>query len=346
VSLSHIARGLSRRGHLVHILAGEKSVVEQFTLRGIEASQVPTGETGLHGAKAVARRLRALRADCLVVDRPRDLRLGALAMLAYPLALVNRYNLSRASPPRDLLSRLAYLGVRLTIFVSHTNARQALDRAKYLRRRPYQVIPEGVDPAFHPSEQEAERFRLHYGIAGEFLLAVGSLTADKNYAFLLDVLRRLGSDAPLLVICGAGPLAESLSTQAAAFQVKARFLGLLNPELLVGAYSAASVFVHACEIETFGLSVLEAMACGRAIVAVNGGAVPEVLGEAGVLIPDGDPDSFSNAVRRLLGDPEQRVALGLKALGRAQDFSLSEMQRAYSEALERIADGGAASPDP
>jgi MMP alpha-(1->4)-mannosyltransferase len=115
---------------------------------------------------------------------------------------------------------------------------------------------------------------------------------------------------------------------------------------LVGAYSAASAFVHACEIETFGLSVLEAMACGRAVVAVDGGAVPEVLGDAGVLAPVGDSLSFSVAVRQILADSQHRHSLGLRARARAQEFSLFEMQRAYWEALERIADGSAVSPDP
>ena len=341
VSLSNIAHGLTARGHKVHMLAGENSVVEAFAQRGLQASLVPTGDTGLRGARALTHALRGVKADCLVVDRPRDLRLGALASVAFPLALINRYNLSRHTPPRDLLSRLAYLAVRLTIFISETSARRALARARYLRRRPHQVIPEGVGPEFRPDSVAAEKFRATYGLTGrEFVLAVGSLTADKRYDFLFDVMVRLGPAAPLLVICGAGPLADELKARAAVLGLDVRFLGLVPPELLPGAYSAAILLVHACEIETFGLSVLEAMACSRTVLAVDGGAVPEVLGDAGVLSAADDPEAFSARLRQLLADPPRRATLGTAARLRARKFSLREMQQAYCDAIESVCSTG------
>src|SRR6188472_3405987 len=122
VSLCHIAQGLIGRGHRVHMLAGEPAVLQEFERRGLPSTRVPTRSTDLPAARSLARALRALRTNCLVVDRPRDLRLAALARLGHPVVVINRYNLSRDSPPRDLLSRLAYYAVRLTIFVSESNA--------------------------------------------------------------------------------------------------------------------------------------------------------------------------------------------------------------------------------
>jgi glycosyltransferase involved in cell wall biosynthesis len=338
VSLAHIAHGLIERGHRPYLLAGEDAVVEAFAQRGLPATRVPTGKTGLSGAHALVRALRATKADCLVVDRPRDLRLGVLASLVYPVAIISRYNLSRRRPPRDLLSRLAYLRVRLTVFVSETSARQARGAARYLRWRPHRVIPEGVGPEFRPDPGRAAAFRARYGLGErEFILAVGSLTADKRYQFLFEVLQHLGSHAPTLVICGGGPLAERLRRRAADLGVNVHFLGLVPRDVLVGAYSAALCLVHACEIETFGLSVLEAMACGRPVIAVNGGAVPEVLGEAGILTHANDPESFSARLQELLADPELRARLGAAARYRATEhFSLSAMQRAYADAVESI----------
>jgi glycosyltransferase involved in cell wall biosynthesis len=337
VSLSKIASGLTARGHQVHMFAGEDPIVAAFRNRGLASTRVLTGHTSVTGARTLARSLRAISADCLVVDRPRDLRLGALASLSYRVALVNRYNLSRRTPPRDLLSRLAYLAVRLTIFISETSARRALAQAGYIRRRPHRVIWNGVGTEFHPDAHAAEEFRARYALAErEFILAVGSLTADKRYDFLFDVLTRLGPKAPLLVICGAGPLMDELRKRAAALELDVRFLGLVPAELLPGAYSAAIALVHACEIETFGLSVLEAMACARPILAVDGGAVPEVLGGAGILTPANDAQGFSLRLRELLHNPELRATLGLAARRRAQDFSLDAMQDAYSEAIESI----------
>jgi glycosyltransferase involved in cell wall biosynthesis len=341
VSFYHIAQGLADRGHRVHMLAGDDPVVEAFAERGLTASRVPTGDTGIRGARALARSLRSVEADCLVVDRPRDLRLGALSSVVYRVALINRYNLRHQRPPRDLLSRAAYLGVRLTIFVSETSARQALASARYLRRCPHQVIPEAVGSQFRPDSAAADHFRTTYGLAGrEFVLAVGSLTADKRYDFLFDALMRLGPEAPLLVVCGAGPLGEQLKQRAAELRLEVRFLGLVSPELLPGAYTAAIALVHACKIESFGLCVLEAMACGRAVLAVEAGAVPEVLGGAGVLSPPNDPEAFSARLCELLADPQHRAALGAAGRRRAEKFSLSEMQDAHVKAIEWVCSPG------
>lgn len=337
VSFAHIAHGLLARGHRVQMLAGDDPVVEAFAQRGLAASRIPTGETGLLGARELARSLRSVDADCLVVDRPRDLRLGALSSLAYPVTLVNRYNSRRRRPPLDLLSRVVYRWVGLTIFVSETSARQALAGAKYLRSRPYQVIPEAVGSQFRPDSAAAAHFRAAYGLKNrQFVLAVGSLTADKRYDFLFNALKCLGPDAPLLVICGAGPLAEQLRENAAGLQLDVRFLGLVSPEQLPGAYTAATVLIHACEIETFGLCVLEAMACGLPVLAVDGGAVPEVLGGAGVLSPPNDPAAFAARLRELLCQDRHRELVRVAALRRAGTFSLGTMQEAHAEAIMRV----------
>jgi glycosyltransferase involved in cell wall biosynthesis len=338
VSLSNIAHGLVERGHQPYMLAGEDAVVQAFAQRGLSATRVPTADTGLAGTRALVRALRVIKADCIVVDRPRDLRLAALASLVYPLAIVNRYNLSRPTPPRDLLSRLAYLRVRLTIFISETSARGAWGTARYLRRRPHCVIPGGVGTEFQPDPGQASTFRARYGLGDrEFVLAVGSLTADKRYEFLFEALRLLGPEAPLFVVCGQGPLAEKLQQQAAALGLEVRFLGMVSPEVLVGAYGAAACLVHACDIETFGLSVLEAMTCGRPIVAVDGGAVPEVLGETGIVTPANDPKAFAARLRELLADPEQRSRLGVAANRRAtQHFTVQAMREAYTDAIESV----------
>jgi glycosyltransferase involved in cell wall biosynthesis len=337
VSLANIAHGLRERGHRPHLLAGEHAVVEGFAHRGLPAQRVPTADTTLPAVLALARALRTLRADCLIVDRPRDLRLGALASVLYPVRLINRYNLSRTRPPRDFVSRLAYHQVSLTIFVSHTNARQALGAGRYLSRRPYRVIHEGVGPEFHPDTAAAAAFKAQLELSGrDFVLAVGSLTADKRYSFLLHAFNHLGKSAPVLVVCGDGPLRDQLQSEARDLAVDARFLGLVDAEALRGAYSSALCFVHACGIETFGLSVLEAMACACPVVAVNQGAVPEVLGDTGILSSD-QPADFAGQLRDLMDSPERQRALGSAGRQRATSlFSLARMQREHSEAVKSV----------
>jgi alpha-1,6-mannosyltransferase len=119
--------------------------------------------------------------------------------------------------------------------------------------------------------------------------------------------------------------------------IESTFVGLLSPEMLRGAYSAARCLLHACRIETFGLSVLEAMACATPVVAANAGAIPEVLGDSGKLIAPDDPQRFARELQGILTAPDQGRALGLAAETRARElFSLNRMQREHVEAIEAV----------
>ena len=210
-------------------------------------------------------------------------------------------------------------------------------------RPPRRVIYEGVDVArFRPDPHAAAAFRRRHGLGERpFVLAVGALEREKRYDWLFGALAGLGSVAPPLVACGAGGAAGQIRDQAAALRIDVRLLGFLSPEELVGAYNAAACLVHACAVETFGLAIAEAMACGRAVIAAaagGGGALPEVLGDAGVLTPADDPGAFATALAHLLADPERGHALGIAARQRAERlFSLERMGREYAEAIEACA---------
>jgi glycosyltransferase involved in cell wall biosynthesis len=338
-SLAIIAEGLVQRGHRAHLLAGDDAVVDAFARLGLPASRVHTGDTGLRQASAVARLLRRIGADAILVDRPRDLRLAALASIRHPLAIVNRYNLSRARPPSDLLSRLAYRRVGLTVFVSQASADRTLQLAPYIHTRPHRVIHGAVDPArFRSDPGAAAAFRQTHGLAdAPFALAVGSLAPEKRYDFLLEAWQLLGTDAPPLLVCGEGGDEPRLRDRAGELGVDIRWLGQLERDQVPAAYAAATCLVHAGAVETFGLSVLEAMVSSLAVVGVRGGAVPEVLGDAGLLAPVDDVPAFAGLVRELLADPVRRAALGAAGRSRAlQDFSLEVMRSSYAAAIESV----------
>ena len=142
------------------------------------------------------------------------------------------------------------------------------------------------------------------------------------------------------MIRGSGSLESAVRVQAERVGVDVRLLGFLPADELAAAYNAATCFVHACGVETFGLTVAEAMACGRPVVAVAAGALPEVVGDVGVLAPPDDSAAFAVAVRDLLADPARAAALGAAARNRAlAAFSMERMGRQYSEALEALAAG-------
>ena len=339
VSLTHIARGLAARGHTVQLLSTTPAVTAGFAAAGLPVEELPIHDTGLAEARRLTRALAALPADVLVAETARDVRLGALASFARRFALVHSYNVNCAAPPRDPIMRLAYRRVRLTIFRTHTGEREVLASAPFMGRPPHRVIHEGVDVAlFRPDPQAGRAFRARHGLGDRpFLLAVGALEREKRYDWILDALARLGPRPPLLVIRGSGSLEAAVRTQAERLGVEVQLLGFLPADELAAAYNAASCLVHVCPVETFGLTVAEAMACGRPVVAVASGALPEVVDGVGVLAPADDPAAFAEAVRALLADPARAAALGAAARDRAVDaFSMERMGREYGEALEAL----------
>src|SRR5205814_8757813 len=111
-------------------------------------------------ARRLTRALAALRADVLIAETARDVRLGALASCARRFALVHSYNVNRALPPRDPIMRLAYRRVRLTIFRTHTGEREVLAAAPFIGRPARRVIHEGVDvDVFQPDAQAGRALR-------------------------------------------------------------------------------------------------------------------------------------------------------------------------------------------
>jgi glycosyltransferase involved in cell wall biosynthesis len=116
-----------------------------------------------------------------------------------------------------------------------------------------------------------------------------------------------------------------------------RWLGPLDDEPLRALYAAAEIAVTASEYEGFGLTTCEAMAAGCAVVAVAVSSLPEVVGDAGVLVPRSDAGLLADALRRLVDDPVRRGALAVAARARAAgstwDATARGTRRVYEEVL-------------
>src|SRR5438270_630168 len=267
--------------------------------RNLAVRVLPVGHTTLHGARALRRGLLDLAADIVLVDRARDIRLAAFASLRTPLAVV--YCISMPRPPRDLLTRLAFRRVALTVFLTQQLADRGLTEAPFMRRAGHRVIPNGVDcDQFRPDEGAALAFRERHGLGDRpILVAVGALEIEKRWDLLLESLALLPAPAPPLVLCGTGALEGTLRAQARRLGVDARFIGEVDPAQLVGAYNAATCVVHTRPDEVFALALIEALACGRPVVAAAGGGTPELEGDAGVLAPPADPGAFARLLRAL-----------------------------------------------
>jgi glycosyltransferase involved in cell wall biosynthesis len=336
ISYSGIGRGLGHRGHAVVLFTGAPEPKARFLELGIPTVQLDLSTTGWRQSRALRAALLEHGTEIVITDNPRDLRLTALAVLGTGIRLVHRFNLGRYRPPRDVGTRLAFRRASGTIFLTESESRRILEAAPYFSRRPHWIIGSPIDlDIYHADAEAASRFRQKHGLgAGAFLLAAAALRQEKRYDVLVDAVALLGADAPPVVVCGEGPMREAIATRAASRGVSVRFAGLVPPEEMRGAFSAATVVAHASPVETFGRIVAEAMACGAAVVAVGAGSLNDVVGDAGLLVPADDVEAFAGALGRLLANPGLRSELGAAARARSRSrYSLASTLDAYDALL-------------
>ena len=214
------------------------------------------------------------------------------------------------------------------------------------------VAPERVtaillaaDERFCPSAPaEVEAFRAQHGLPERFVLYQGTLQPRKNVETLVRayaLLRNQGSDDHCLVLAGPRgwqyePIFELI--RELGLEGSVTFPGFVPDDELPLWYSSATVFAFPSRYEGFGLPLLEAMACGTPVVSSNASSLPEVVGDAGLLVDPADVEGLCSALRRLLEDGTLRQALSSAGQARAQTFSwrrtASETVRVYREVLE------------
>jgi glycosyltransferase involved in cell wall biosynthesis len=194
------------------------------------------------------------------------------------------------------------------------------------------VVPLGVAPSFRPRPaQEVAAELAPLGLApGSYLLFLGTIEPRKNLGRLLDAVVRLGSDVGPLVVAGAdGWGNDELSPRLAELgrRGRVRGLGYISGSLRVSLLAGARAFVFPSLYEGFGLPALEAMACGTPVVTSNVSALPEVVGDAGLLIDPLDVDALADAIRRLWTDEALRGDLSARGLARARRFTWDQTAR-------------------
>jgi glycosyltransferase involved in cell wall biosynthesis len=206
------------------------------------------------------------------------------------------------------------------------------------------VVYEGVDTRFAPAPADrVAAVRTRYWLPQEYLLFVGTVEPKKNVRGLVEAYRRLvarDNQIPPLVIAGRlGWMFEGVLQQVSEpkLQGRVRFLGPVPDDDLPALLSGASVFVFPSLYEGFGLPVLEAMACGVPVITSRISALPEVVGEAGLLVDPLKPDEISAAITLVLQDPRRAALMRERGLARAKEFSWEETARKtwqiYCEAI-------------
>lgn len=195
------------------------------------------------------------------------------------------------------------------------------------------VLYSGVDARFEPVSDPVaiERVREKYGLGqGAYILSVGTVQPRKNYGRLAEALHRLGRpDLRLVIAGGKGWLEDALYRQIEALDLgeRMRFAGFVDDDDLPALYSDARVFAFPALYEGFGLPPLEAMACGVPVVASNVSSIPEVVGDAGLLVDPLSVDELAGAIERALDDETLRADLTRRGLDRARRFTWERAAR-------------------
>jgi glycosyltransferase involved in cell wall biosynthesis len=237
--------------------------------------------------------------------------------------------------PRMRGERLRFwIGKRLlkradaVIAVSKATAADA-SRIAGVDPRRIRVVPEAPDEAFRPRPGARERVAERWGLEAGYLLFVGALDARKDPRSLLRAWAAAKEVRPELELVVAGDPGR----QAPATMPGARRLGRVGDVELADLYTAAGCLVFPSRYEGFGLPCLEAMACGCPVAAFRNSSLPEVVGEAGLLVDDGDAEALGRAAASMSAEPERWRRAGLE---RAKAFSWRRTARETIAVYESV----------
>jgi glycosyltransferase involved in cell wall biosynthesis len=209
------------------------------------------------------------------------------------------------------------------------------------------VTYDACDERFAPPEPGAlAAFRARTGLPERFILFVGTLEPRKNLPTLIEAYSRIAraTDAPLIIGGGKGWLYDSIFAKVESLDLgdRVRFAGFIDAADLPLWYAAATVFTLPSLYEGFGMPLLEAMACGTPVVSTISSSLPEVVGDAGLMVPPTDADALGTALLRLLGDASLREELRERGLRQARRFSWRETAERTLVAYQDAFSGGAA----
>jgi glycosyltransferase involved in cell wall biosynthesis len=338
-----LAGGLQAAGHRVTVVASRRQQAPlEEVIEGIRVLRVPIGPAdwlgfGYQSARLLDKLERTepfdvvhfldvrfawrYRGDCVASlfesfrqrlhakgDRPYAHNLANFLFRYTYFVLVNR-----------TLQRWAVAHPRLMIAASEST-REEFIRHYSIPPERIALVPLGIDVE-HYRPRDGSALRKSLGLEGKrVILYVGFSTPRKGVEYIAQALAELGPDCFLLLVGRWEPGYRAKFYRSLPAGVGDRIVeaGYVSDESLPLYYSMADVFVFPSLLEGFGLPVVEAMACGTPVVAASSSSLPEVVGDAGLLVPAMDAQALADALQTLLTDEELRSTLAERGLERAR----------------------------
>jgi glycosyltransferase involved in cell wall biosynthesis len=232
------------------------------------------------------------------------------------------------------------------VTVSH-HARGEIARELHLPLERIETVYNSIGDQFTASiaSESIERARARYRLSGPYILFVSTLQARKNVSALIRAFERLAPampDVQLVLAGGISANSEAIVRDAGQSPAAARIrlTGRVDYDDLPALYAGARVFALPSKQEGFGLTMIEAMACGTPVVANNASCLPEVAGDAALLVDADDAAAFAAALGRVLEDEALRQTLVARGFQRAAQFRPERCARQMLEVYERAASRG------
>jgi glycosyltransferase involved in cell wall biosynthesis len=257
--------------------------------------------------------------------------------------------------PQYLPNRLAYAYARASLWTATHRAARVITVSEASKRDilRYFTIPESrieviynaIDERFwqQPTPDDMERVRQRYRLDAPFVLYTGNIKPHKNLERLIEAFNVLRQSPHLkhvqLLIIG-DEISKYASLRRAVHRYKlhkhVRFFGFVSDQTLAALYRLADVFVFPSLYEGFGLPPLEAMASGTPVITSNVSSLPEVVGDAALMIDPYDSSAIADALRRVLTDAALRADLRARGFDRARSFSWERSIRRVREIYDEV----------
>ncbi len=208
------------------------------------------------------------------------------------------------------------------------------------------VVYEAASPHFGP--QAADRVdaaRAQYGLPERYILSVGTIEPRKNLGRVLNAFERLHSEGlvdAFVIVGKKGWLYDDFFAQVDRSPAKRAVLfpGWVSDDDLPAVYAGATAVAFPSEFEGFGLPVLEGMACGAPVVCSNTSSLPEIAGDAALLVDPTDMDALTAALRRIASEPDLAAEMRRRGYAQAGQFSweraAQETVQVYKRAMQSV----------